>query len=118
MNEPSNGEIQLTPVQLPKAKRFNEGKPKMSRVLSMPSFLEAIDASMREGDEKYGYNDWRNGGRESQEYFDSAMRHMARAKWLIDDCFALNDREIKRHLASAAWNLGAVIELFSENQHE
>lgn len=94
-----------------KALRFNSGKPELHYILYYPKFVEALALVHMQGAEKYGYGNWRLGGKPSQEYWDSAMRHIFDAfqgKVYDEDTGCLT-------LAHAIWNLIQIIEQNMEN---
>lgn len=59
------------------AKRFNTGKPKLSRILDAPNALEGVVRVLEYGDQKYSRGNWRKGLSWS-DTMDSLLRHMAK----------------------------------------
>jgi hypothetical protein len=90
-----------------KALRFNSGKPPLHYILYYPRFIEAISRVQEQGAHKYGYGNWRRGGKPSQEYWDSGLRHLMDAFW--GDHY---DEDLgTRTLAMAIWNFIQILEL-------
>jgi len=58
-----------------KAVRKNEGKPKLTLVLSAPDAIIAITKVMQFGLEKYARDNWKKGF-EKNEGIDSVLRHL------------------------------------------
>lgn len=91
----------------PPAARDNSGKPQMGFVLDFPIAMEALCRVKELGAVKYERDNWKKGGKPDAEYYDAAMRHLFAAKrgeLCADDSGCL-------HLAHAAWNILALIEL-------
>lgn len=89
------------------ALRYNEGKPELSYLLSMPRMLEALAKVFSQGAIKYERDNWQKGGKPDTEYTDSLLRHllaMEKGELYDSDTGCL-------HAAHAIWNLGALIEL-------
>jgi hypothetical protein len=89
------------------ALRYNEGKPELSYILSMPRMLEALAKVFSQGAIKYERDNWQRGGKPDTEYKDSLLRHllaMEKGEMYDHDTGCL-------HAAHAIWNLGALIEL-------
>ena len=59
-----------------RAKRFNDGKPMLSRVLEFGDVLDGLSQVMATGDEKYGRFNWR-GGQDHTKVADSLLRHLS-----------------------------------------
>lgn len=90
-----------------KALRFNEGKPELSYVLSMPRALVALSWVFARGAVKYARGQWKAGGKPDEEYIDSAMRHLlalANGERFDPDLGTM-------HAAQVMWNMGALIQL-------
>ncbi|GMU26141.1 MAG: hypothetical protein AMXMBFR16_10460 [Candidatus Uhrbacteria bacterium] len=89
------------------ALRFNAGKPKVSYMLQFPRVLEAMARIMEFGAAKYEDGNWKKGGKEDQEYLDSAMRHiLQRLEGKVFD-----DDSGCAHIGHAIWNLCAWLQL-------
>jgi hypothetical protein len=90
------------------AKRFNEGKPKLSYFKrSFSKALEGIARVKEFGANKYGDGNWRAGGKPDQEYHDSMDRHIQ----LFLDGETYDQDSGCHHLSHAIWNLCALFEL-------
>lgn len=89
------------------AKRFNEGKPKLSYFRQFPTVIESIARIMEQGAEKYGDGNWKKGGKPDSEYLDSMDRHLA--KFLAGEM--IDSESGQHHLGHAIWNLCALFEL-------
>ncbi len=89
------------------AARMNKGKPLFSFILDFPKALLAFCRVMEIGAIKYERNNWKEGGKPDEEYFDAAMRHMVDLK--NGEQFAKDTG--CHHAAHAAWNLFALLEL-------
>ena len=72
----SNGKNRRTEQPAPLARRFNGGKPKISRIFDAPNALEGVARVLEYGDQKYDRGNWRKGLSWS-EVMDSLLRHMA-----------------------------------------
>jgi hypothetical protein len=59
-----------------KAMRHNEGKPKLSYIMTAICALNGAAKVMMYGASKYGYNDWKKGF-DKREGLDSVLRHIA-----------------------------------------
>jgi len=89
------------------AARMNEGKPELGYLLEFPTAIEAFARVKMLGAAKYERGNWKKGGKPDNEYLDACLRHMT--------AFA-NGEEFAsdsgcHHLAHAAWNLFALLEL-------
>lgn len=96
------------------AARMNGGKPQMDFLLDFPIFAEALCRVMELGAEKYDRDNWKLGGKPDSEYLGAAIRHLMAHKsgeLYADDSGCL-------HLAHAAWNLMALIELNVKETHD
>ena len=89
------------------ATRMNQGKPLFSFILDFPKALLAFCRVKEVGAIKYERNDWKEGGKPDEEYLDAALRHMVEFK--NGEQFASDTG--CHHLAHAAWNLFALLEL-------
>lgn len=89
------------------AKRFNAGKPQLSRIRGFPVPIETLARVMELGAAKYGDDNWKIGGKPDQEYLDSFDRHMA--AWLAGEKFDPDSG--CSHLGHALWNLLALHQL-------
>lgn len=94
------------------AKRFNEGKPRLSLV---PAALQrACARAMMYGEEKYGMHNWRGGGKHMSYHglADSLLRHMTALLEGED-----NDSESGlSHIDHIAANLGFLAELIENKR--
>jgi len=93
-----------------KALRFNEGKAQVHYLLLYKYFAEAFAKVQEHGAIKYGYGNWRSGGKPDREYLDSALRHILAhmdGELYDQDCGTL-------HMAHACWNL---INLMQQNMN-
>lgn len=77
----------------------NEGKPRFD-LLSIPA-LERVAEVCRKGAIKYGDNNWRL-GQPVTRYYESGLRHLL--QWA-------NGEDDEDHLAQAAWNLLAIMQV-------
>jgi hypothetical protein len=88
--------------------RFNDDKAHVHYMLFYRYFAEAFAKVQEQGAIKYGYGNWRSGGKPDQEYLDSALRHILAhmdGELYDEDCGTL-------HMAHACWNL---INLMEQN---
>lgn len=97
-----------------KADRDNKGKRKLSYLLQFPHAMDSLVYVCEQGENKYGRNNWKNGGRKYTEYVDSCLRHLQSA---------INNQDIDQelgsfHLANAAWNCLALLEMYITNNLE
>lgn len=87
------------------ALRYNVGKTKLSKVFEFGPGLHMLIKVMEQGATKYLDGNWLKGGKPDGEYLDSAMRHIE--AFMSGEFY---DPDIgAAHLASAAWNLLAVL---------
>jgi len=89
------------------ALRANQGKPLLSFILDFPKALTAFCRVKEVGGIKYKIDNWKAGGKPDREYLDAALRHMLAfkgGKQFSGDTGC-------HHLAHAAWNLFALLEL-------
>lgn len=96
-----------------KALRLNEGKPELDFILDFPIAMEAICRVMELGAVKYERGNWKKGGKPDNEYYAAALRHLFAAK--SGEPFA-HDSGCS-HLAHAAWNILALIEINAKQTH-
>ena len=102
---------------IPKGKKFDQGKPKVGMVLSYFAFaLMEVSKVGTYGNQKYGngYHDynWDKVENGQERYKDALMRHLLAA-------FSGEDRDEESgmlHLAHAAWNVLALIVLRFGNE--
>jgi hypothetical protein len=88
------------------ALRDNAGKPELSYILDLRHALEALAAVFSQGAIKYERGNWKKGGKPDEEYLDSALRHIFKAR--TED---YDEETGCLHAAHAVWNLMALIEL-------
>lgn len=89
------------------ASRDNAGKPEMSYLLDLHKSLTEVVRVMEYGAGKYAPRNWLKGGKPDAEYLSAALRHIFRHS-------AESDTDPESgclHLAHAAWNLLALLEL-------
>lgn len=89
------------------AARMNNGKPQLSYLLEFPTAITAFARVKELGAAKYERGNWKKGGKPDHEYLDACMRHLTafmEGEKVADDSGCL-------HLAHAAWNLFALMEL-------
>lgn len=89
------------------ALRMNNGKPQLGYLLQFPTAIQAFARVKELGAAKYEKGNWKKGGKPDDEYIDAAMRHMmafVEGEKIAEDSGCL-------HLAHAAWNLFALMEL-------
>jgi len=89
------------------AERMNQGKPELGYLLEFPTAIEAFARVKMLGAAKYERGNWKKGGKPDNEYLDACLRHLtafANGEMFADDSACL-------HLAHAAWNLFALMEL-------
>jgi len=79
----------------------------LSFILDFPKALLGFARVKEIGAIKYDFDNWKKGGKPDREYLDAALRHMTEFK--SGEEFA--DDTGCHHLAHAAWNLFALIEL-------
>ena len=96
------------------AARMNQGKPQLEFVLDFPIAAEGIARVMEIGGIKYDIDNWKKGGKPDSEYLGAAMRHLFAHK--AGELFAPDSGCL--HLAHAAWNLLALIELNVRQTHD
>ena len=89
------------------AERQNVGKPQLSEILKFDHALDALARVMEEGAKKYSQDNWLKGGKEDQEYFDCAARHL---KKMVNGEKFDPDMGVL-HAAEVAWNMLAYIRL-------
>lgn len=97
-----------------KAARMNTGKPEMDFVLDFPIAVEAICRVMELGAVKYARDNWKLGGKPDSEYLGAALRHLFAHRsgdLVAEDSGCL-------HVAHAAWNLLALMELNIQKTHD
>ena len=59
-----------------KARRYNNGKPKLHHLFTAPDACAAMATTMEYGAKKYGYCNWK-GGFDDTEAMDSVLRHLS-----------------------------------------
>jgi len=95
----------MTTTKVIKAMRFNEAKPKLSYLLTMPNAVQGVAKVFEYGADKYAPHNWKN-GMPFTEVADSALRHLT-AFLAGED----NDPEFGLpHTDHALWNLMALAE--------
>ena len=99
----------MDPVK-PAALRDNADKPQLDYVLMFPKAMEALARVCEAGGRKYCKGNFRLGGKPDDEYYGCAMRHIMKAH--NGEPHDLESGGL--HLAHAAWNILALIELNHE----
>ena len=89
------------------SKRDNRGKAQLSYILEFPRMVTAFARVMELGALKYDPGNWKLGGKPDKEYLDATMRHIV--AFQSGEEFASDSG--CHHLAHAAWNLFALVEL-------
>lgn len=89
------------------AARMNEGKPELSYLLHFPTAIEGFARVKMLGAAKYERGNWKKGGKPDNEYLDACLRHLT--AFVSGEMFAPDSG--CAHLAHAAWNLFALMEL-------
>lgn len=102
----------------PAATRDNSGKPQMGFVLDFPIAMEALCRVKELGAVKYERDNWKLGGKPDSEYYDAALRHLFAAKNAKDEGEQVAGDSGCLHLAHAAWNILALIELNVKWTHD
>lgn len=90
-----------------KASRYNEGKPQLSYLLDFDRALDALVKVCEQGAIKYEELNWKKGGKPDREYIDSCLRHVK--AYQNGEVYDKDMGTI--HIANAAWNLLAMLEL-------
>lgn len=94
---------------------MNEGKPELDYLLDFPSAIEAFCRVKMHGAAKYDRGNWKKGGKPDNEYIAACLRHLVKFK--KGQRFASDSG--CSHLAHAAWNLFALLELnYPEDTHD
>jgi hypothetical protein len=96
------------------ADRKNEGKCPLDFLLDFPKATEAFCRVKELGAAKYERDNWKKGGKPDSEYLAACLRHMMAFKQ--GEEFA--DDSGCHHLAHAAWNLFALLELNVKETHD
>lgn len=86
---------------------MNEGKPELGYLLEFPTAVEAFARVKMLGAAKYERGNWKKGGKPDNEYVDACFRHLM--AFVNGETFAKDSG--CPHLAHAAWNLFALMEL-------
>lgn len=90
-----------------KALRYDQGKPELVYLLDFNRALDAVAKVCEQGAIKYAPLNWKKGGKPDEEYINSCLRHLK--EWRNDGQY---DRDLGTlHVANAAWNLLALLEL-------
>jgi hypothetical protein len=84
-----------------KAFRYNKRKPKLGYILYLKKAVTLICRIFEGGEHKYNKLNWRLGGRDTDEYIDSAMRHLIAFRNGED----LDPEFGTHHVGHAVWNL-------------
>lgn len=96
------------------ALRFNEGKAELGYILDFNRALDAVAKVCSQGAVKYKPRNWKAGGKPDKEYIESCLRHLR--DWANVGQY---DPDIGTlHIANAAWNLLALLELNITPDHE
>jgi len=90
------------------ALRYNEDKPRVDYILLFPNALAALARVMEFGASKYEDGNWQKGEKPDREYLGSCMRHLLK-RFGKDQAY--DDDSGCSHIAMAAWNLLALLEL-------
>jgi len=96
-----------TMIHRRKALRHNEGKREMAYVLDFPKAMDELCKVMEYGAAKYEKDNWKKGGKPDDEYLSACMRHLYQHR----NGNSVDPESDCRHIAHAAWNLLALLEL-------
>lgn len=91
-------------------KKYDIGKPMVGTLVRIfPRALTAIGAVIEYGTHKYpNPENWKLNDHIEERYFDSAMRHLT--KYFAGE--VVDEESNKLHLAHAAWNILAILEMY------
>lgn len=91
-------------------KKYDTGKPMVGTLVRIfPRALTAIGAVIEYGTHKYPDPDnWSKNEHIEERYFDSVMRHLT--KYFAGEEVDMESNKL--HLAHAAWNILAILEMF------
>lgn len=99
---------------MPKADRFNEGKPQLSFILDAPLAMEGLSRRFELGAKKYSRDNWKL-GLPDVEVIDSLLRHLV--AYHNGEIF---DPDGGYHVDAIVWNAVVLSEQFHRrlNQNE
>lgn len=115
LNQPLHGARFVASQEETKtASRDNSGKPEIYFIFQFPTSVEAFVRVMEMGSIKYDRDNWRSGGKPYSEYISACGRHLlAYTKYVLKfpgSSYYAPDTGCA-HLAHAAWNLFALMDL-------
>lgn len=99
------------------AMRFNSAKLDLSYLLEFPKAFAAWCNVCKFGEFKYNRGNFKIGGKPDLEYYQSALRHMQDAFTAMnegDEDGQFDADSGLHHIAHAAWNMLALLELNAE----